>query len=229
MGLLHAQAQLQARMLRRHKLARFITAFLFDNLAARTSPDEGAAQRVVNFSVLELQQAYPQEIFEAPITIGDIENALFFLLKMDILKIEGGFLVVYQRMIVERLEENTKRQYKNEDHEKLKRFYQNRVQQIHIVGAYAQKMLQDYQGAQDFVNDYFTLSYSLFLRKYFPGSKQEDINRTITKKNSSRYLVNCLRHNSRSFKTERHPVSSWRQVLAAARPGYSYTSWQPCC
>src|SRR5690606_36010668 len=70
--------------------------------------------------------------------------------------------------------------YKDSDYEKLKRFYQQKVQQIHIVGEYAKKMIQSYNDALQFVDDYFALNYTSFLSKYFPGSRQDDIGRTLT-------------------------------------------------
>ena len=71
------------------------------------------------------------------------------------------------------LSKTTKRRYKNEDYQKLNQFYENKVQQIHIVGEYAKKMISDYKGALQFVDDYFQLNYTSFLNKYFPGSKAE--------------------------------------------------------
>jgi ATP-dependent DNA helicase RecQ len=47
-------------------------------------------------------------------------------------------------------------------------FYENKVQQIHIVGEYAKKMIEDYKGALQFVEDYFQLNYSSFLTNIFP-------------------------------------------------------------
>jgi ATP-dependent DNA helicase RecQ len=47
------------------------------------------------------------------------------------------------------------------------------VQQIHIVGEYAKKMLSNYHEALAFVDDYFTLDYETFLLRYFPGRQGE--------------------------------------------------------
>ena len=54
------------------------------------------------------------------------------------------------------------------------------MQQIHIVGEYANKMIADYKDALQFVEDYFQLNYSSFLNKYFKGSRQNEIGRNIT-------------------------------------------------
>src|SRR5690606_20714894 len=67
-----------------------------------------------------------------------------------------------------------------EDYQRLDQFYQNKVQQIHIVGEYAKKMVEDYRGALQFVEDYFQLNYPVFLTKYFKGSRQTEIKRNLT-------------------------------------------------
>ncbi len=70
------------------------------------------------------------------------------------------------------------------------------MQQIHIVGEYARKMINNYNEALRFVDDYFTMNYPSFLQKYFPGSREEDIKRTMTpekfKKLFGRLSVNQL-------------------------------------
>jgi len=83
-------------------------------------------------------------------------------------------------MTIDKIEQNNKAQYKKEDYQKLDQFYQNKVQQIHIVGEYAKKMIEDYRGALQFVEDYFKLNYPVFLNKYFKGSRLDDIKRNLT-------------------------------------------------
>ena len=82
---------------------------------------------------------------EIKVSIEDIEDSLFYLSRIDAIKIEGGFLVVYNRLTIDRIEQDNKRRYKNEDYQKLNQFYENKVQQIHIVGEYANKMIGDYK------------------------------------------------------------------------------------
>src|SRR5690606_4508123 len=106
--------------------------------------------------------------------------ALFYLSRIEAIKIEGGFLVLYNRLTIERIESNNKKQYTNDDYQKLDQFYKNKIQQIHIVGEYANMMLNDYKVALQFVEDYFLLNYSAFLNKYFRGNRQKEIKRNIT-------------------------------------------------
>ena len=171
---------LQEKLTRRHALAKFIVEFLYEKI--EVNKDDTAGEILIEFSVLELKEAYERslELFKFEITTDDIEDTLFYLSRIEAVKIEGGFLVVYNKMTIEKVEQNNKAQYKKEDYQKLDQFYQNKVQQIHIVGEYAKKMVEDYRGALQFVEDYFKLNYSVFLNKYFKGSRQDDINRNLT-------------------------------------------------
>ncbi len=82
------------------------------------------------------------EAFGRKISLEEVEDALFYLSRIEALKIEGGFLVVYNRLTIERLEKDNKKRYKFEDYQKLLRFYENKIQQIHIVGEYAKDNCQ---------------------------------------------------------------------------------------
>ena len=143
--------------------------------------DAGKEEVLVEFSVLELKTEYERQqgLFQTEVSLEDIEDTLFWLSRIDAIKIEGGFLVVYNSLTVERLEKDNKKKYKLEDYKKLNQFYENKVQQIHIVGEYARKMLSDYRDALQFVEDYFRLNYPSFLHKYFRG-RQGEIKRTLT-------------------------------------------------
>ncbi len=168
------------KLKKRHVLAKFIVELLYNKID--NNVEENQEEILIEFSILELKEAYDKslELFKFEVTTDDIEDTLFYLSRIDAIKIEGGFLVVYNKMTIEKLEQNNKAQYKKEDYQKLDQFYQNKVQQIHIVGEYAKKMVEDYRGALQFVEDYFKLNYSVFLNKYFKGSRLEDISRNLT-------------------------------------------------
>ncbi len=168
---------------KRHELAKFIVEFLYEKSNFNSSIDDAGKEEVlVEFSVHELKTAYQnsQSLFKLKISLDDIEDTLFYLSKIEAIKIEGGFLVVYNRLTIQRLEQDNKKRYTKDDYEKLYQFYENKVQQIHIVGEYAKKMVSDYRNALQFVEDYFHLNYSSFLRKYFPGSKADELRLKMT-------------------------------------------------
>lgn len=180
---LQSKEQLKDKLEKRHELAKFIVEFFYDKtITVAIKDQEDKDEILVEFSVHELKSAYDNSfsLFKKEISIDDIEDTLFYLSRIEAIKIEGGFLVVYNRLTIERTEQNNKKQYTKDDYQKLNQFYESKVQQIHIVGEYAQRMIADYRNALQFVEDYFQLNYSSFLNKYFKGSRQNEIKRNIT-------------------------------------------------
>ncbi|WP_091394904.1 RecQ family ATP-dependent DNA helicase [Arachidicoccus rhizosphaerae] len=181
---------LQGKMEKRHALSRFILQFLFKRAGERESKvveiaGNNAPESLVLFSEQELKNAYQQQLHlfdKEPVSNTEIEDALYYLSRIEAIKIEGGFMVSYNGLTIERLEKDNKKRFTKQDYQNLYLFYENRVQQIHIVGEYAQKMVEDYTAALNFTEDYFKLNYGAFLRKYFPGSKAEELSRKITHK-----------------------------------------------
>ena len=174
---------LREKLEKRHELARFIVEFLYRKINPDSSGhDAGPEEVLAEFSVHELKTAYEnsQNLFKLNVGLEDIEDTLFYLAKIEAIKIEGGFLVMYNQLTIERIEQDNKKRYTKDDYGKLSQFYENKVQQIHIVGEYARKMITDYRNALQFVEDYFHLNYSAFLRKYFPGSKADDLKLKMT-------------------------------------------------
>lgn len=179
---LHAKDVLTSKLEKRHELARFVVEYLYDKCAKLIDEETTKEELLVEFSVLELKHAYESglSLFKLSIDLDDIEDALFYLSRIEAIKIEGGFLVVYNRLTVDRLEQDNRKKYTKDDYEKLNHFYENKVQQIHIVGEYARKMICDYRNALQFVDDYFKLNYGSFLSKYFPGSKADELRMRMT-------------------------------------------------
>lgn len=178
--LLQTPEVLKDKQQKRHELARFIVEYLYKISNEQKTSGEG--EKLVEFSVHELKTKYENSfsLFKLDISIEDIEDALFYLSRIEAINIDGGFLVIYNKLTIDRLEQNNKIQYKQHDYQQLSQFYTNKVQQIHIVGEYAKKMLEDYNSALQFVDDYFKLNFASFLNKYFPGSRADEIKQNIT-------------------------------------------------
>ena len=180
---LQPKDSLKEKLEKRHELAQFIVEFMYEKCNLNVSDEDAVKEELlVEFSVHELKTAYENSpnLFKLNISIDDIEDSLFYLSRIDAIKIEGGFLVVYNRLTIERLEQDNYKRYTKDDYAKLNQFYENKVQQIHIVGEYAKKMISDYKDALQFVEDYFQLNYNSFLNKYFPGSKADDLKLRMT-------------------------------------------------
>ena len=142
-------------------------------------------EKVVNFSMVELLNNYNATLQTSVFnqtekaTIGDIEESLLYLSKAGLLKIEGGFMVIYNTMQLHRRVERSRR-YSKEQYRLLDEFYKQRIQQIHIVGEYANMMVRDYDAAMQFVSDYFLMDYRAFISKYFKGERRTQITKNIT-------------------------------------------------
>jgi ATP-dependent DNA helicase RecQ len=180
---LHPKDTLKEKLGRRHELAKFIVEYLYEKSNLNVSEDDKDKEDVlVEFSVHELKDEFERKpkMFEMKITLDDVEDSLFYLSRIDAIKIEGGFLVVYNKLTIERVEQDNYKKYTKEYYRKLNQFYENKVQQIHIVGEYAKKMIDGYQDALQLVEDYFQLNYASFLKKYFPGSKIDNLKLKMT-------------------------------------------------
>lgn len=158
----------------------------------KTKSLEEKSHLLVQFSVLELLEEYNKNnnnLFynTKTATIEDIENALLYLSTIGAIKLEGGFLITYNAMEIEKLVEN-KYQYKIDDYRQLDEFYKQKIQQIHIVGEYASLMTRDYNAALQFVSDYFQIDYKQFINKYFKGERKVEIERNITTQQYNKYF-----------------------------------------
>lgn len=146
---------------------------------------ESATEKVVTFSMVELLNQYNStrqvSVFDsaAKTNLGDVEEALLYLSKAELLKIGGGFMVIYNTMQLRRNVERTRR-YGKEQYRLLDEFYRQRIQQIHIVGEYANMMVRNYDAAMQFIRDYFLMDYRAFIGKYFKGERRTQITKNIT-------------------------------------------------
>lgn len=113
------------------------------------------------------------------IQLEDVEEALLYLSKIGALKLEGGFQVLYNAMDIKRIKDN-KARYKQEDYRMLNEFYKQKIQQVHIVGEYANLMVRDYNAALQYVQDYFQMDYRKFITQYFKGERGNEIQRNLT-------------------------------------------------
>ncbi len=197
-----------------YAVAEFIINYLFQN----SNEDVSTKNEVlVCFSILELLNAYREQSLNE-INEQDIEEALLFLSKIGALKLEGGFLVLYSGMRIKRLILDNKIRYKREDYRQLNEFYQQKIQQIHIVGEYANMMVSDYNKALQFVNDYFRMDYKEFLSQYFSGERAAEITRNITPE-KYRQLFDAL--SERQLEIIRNNESKY--IVVSAGPGSGKT------
>ena len=176
--------RLMKKFQKRYSICKFIVENLYEQLRntqhTELSPDESAVQ----FSLVGLYRAYTEQpkfdIDTNEISLGDVEDALLYLSKIEAMRLEGGFFVLYNGMELKRLIIDNKRRYRTDDYKTLSEYYKQKIQQIHIVGEYANLMVKDYDAALQFVQDYFQLDFRRFIAKYFKGERAAQIDRNIT-------------------------------------------------
>ena len=127
----------------------------------KSQPHNSEQDIKVDFSLTELVEGYNSDsLFQ--MTLADtkvVEESLLFLSKTGIVSVEGGFMVLYNKIELERLNMDNRSRYKKEDYRNLDDFYRQRIQQIHIVGKYANMMVADEKKALEYVHDYFTMDF----------------------------------------------------------------------
>ena len=155
-----------------------------NGLGKASGATDNRKEKPLQFSVVELLndlKSNNQSLFSdfSSLQLEDVEEALLYLSKIGAMKLEGGFLVLYNAMAIKRIKE-PRLHYKQEDYRMLNEFYKQKIQQIHIVGEYANLMVRDYDAALQYVQDYFQMDYHCFISKYFKGNRETEIERNVT-------------------------------------------------
>lgn len=170
-------SRLQERLVTRTEVCSFIISEMekMENL----SPMQDYA--TVNFSMSALLEQYNcnASLYSHSIKTEEIQEALLFLSKTGIISIEGGFMVIYNKLELERLADSNLK-YKKEDYKNLDAFYKQRIQQIHIVGEFANMVVKDYGKAMTFVKDYFFMDFKAFIKEYFDSERQKEIAQNVS-------------------------------------------------
>jgi ATP-dependent DNA helicase RecQ len=208
------------RFEKRLEMCRFIIELLYNqpSLVANTDSEKNA----IRFSIIELLKDIKTKsqllfINVDNIQLEDVEESLLYLSKIGALKLEGGFLVLYNAMNIRRIKDN-KARYKVDDYRMLNEFYKQKIQQVHIVGEYANLMVKDYNAALQYVQDYFQMDYKKFINKYFKGERNKEIERNLTP-NKYKQLFGQLSQRQLEIISDKDS----RYIVVAAGPGSGKT------
>lgn len=206
------------RFEKRLEISRFAVEWLYT--LALGNKQEETSQKSIQFSIVELlNQIKSNSLFNQLdyLQLEDVEEALLYLSKIGAIKLEGGFLVLYNAMHIQRIKDN-KSKYKLDDYRMLNEFYKQKIQQVHIVGEYANLMVKDYQSALQYVQDYFQMDYKKFIGKYFKGERINEIQRNVT---SQKYQQLFGKLSQRQMEIISDKDS--RYIIVAAGPGSGKT------
>ena len=208
------------RFEKRLEMCRFIIEWLYNQISFNINTD--TENNAIKFSIIELLndiKTKSQLLFinTDKIQLEDLEESLLYLSKIGALKLEGGFLVLYNAMNIRRIKDN-KAKYKVDDYRMLNEFYKQKIQQVHIVGEYANLMVKDYNAALQYVQDYFQMDYKKFITKYFKGERNKEIERNLTP-NKYNQLFGQLSKRQLEIISDKDS----RYIVVAAGPGSGKT------
>ena len=208
------------RFEKRMEICQFTIGWLY-RLTSQLK-DDGSGKNDVRFSIVELLNDLRTTgntlmSHMSDVQLEDVEEALLYLSKIGALKLEGGFLVLYNAMDIRRIKDNRAR-YKQEDYRMLSEFYKQKIQQIHIVGEYANLMVRDYNAALQYVHDYFHMDYKRFVSKYFKGERVREIERNVTPERY-KHIFGALSEKQMEIISDKES----RCIVVAAGPGSGKT------
>ena len=208
------------RFEKRLEICRFTVDWLFKQTVLTAS--EETKVKGIQFSVIELLndiKTYGSDLLNSlrDVQLDEVEEALLYLSKIGALKLEGGFLVLYNAMDIRRLKDNRLR-YKQDDYRMLNEFYKQKIQQVHIVGEYANLMVRDYNAALQYVQDYFQMDYKRFVTKYFKGERLQEIEINVTP-DKYKQLFGILSNKQMQIISDKDS----RCIVVAAGPGSGKT------
>lgn len=211
--------KLRDKFHRRIDICKFLVSYFYD---IAKEPQNARGEAPVLFSLVETFKKYTEipklDFGGTDPSLDDMEDALLYLSKIGSMKLEGGFLVLYNGMEVQRLIFDNKIRYKAENYRSLSEYYKQKIQQIHIVGEYANLMVRDYNAALQFIHNYFAMDFRKFIAKYFKGERAKEINRNITPEKYHRLFGELSDMQSKIINDANSPY-----IVVAAGPGSGKT------
>jgi len=169
----HDKKKVEDRIAYKHFIALKTLEFLSSHLQNENDEKESIA-----FSMLELERFL---VLNETQSLKIIDKTLLHLHELRVLELGNGRFIYYAPMSIKKLDKMlvlnkkyTKAEYKT----RLEPYYQRKMESIHIVGAYSERLIKNARQAEIFMKDYFTLSYRMFLGKY--GELKEKFKRPMT-------------------------------------------------
>ncbi len=118
------------------------------------------------------------EQLDKKVPLKEIDKTLLYLHRLNILELLSGRFISYSPMNIHVEEKSSIKRKYTEYKNRLEAHYQTKIESIHIMGEYAQRLKDNDYKAILFLKDYFTLPYDKFKKQYNLLKKQ--ISRPIT-------------------------------------------------
>jgi len=145
---------------------------------------ENTEDKFISFSMIEIKFEFEKggTLLESTLSIKEIEIALLFIHRIGALIIDGGFLVLYNPMKIEKIEMTPNKLYTKRDYKEFLKFYNNKIKKIHILVQFVKQLKNNPEKGLALVDDYFNLDYKDFEKKYITKEYKEYMNHAMTQK-----------------------------------------------
>ncbi len=170
-------------------------------------------EKTIGFALSDLKQSL------GGFTYKEIDRSLLFLHRLSIVRLLGGRFIHYAPMHIEKLQKikiTNKRYTKVEYANRMGVHYRIKTEGVHIVGEYIALLLRDPKKAAKFLQDYFTMKYDAFKRRYKLLTK--NISRPITKHRYKK-LFEALNENQKAIIED----NDSQAIMILAGPGSGKT------
>jgi len=136
------------------------------------------------YSIIDLKNEFNQRntLLNRKVSLPDIEKSLLLLHRIGALIIDGGFLVIYNPMRIEKKEINPQKQYTQQDYKMFEDFYNQKIRKIHILTHFVEYIGEDTEKGMILVDDYFNLNQKDFEKKYISKQFKKYIDKPMTSK-----------------------------------------------
>jgi len=211
--------EIRQRVDLRHRASRIILETIISCLPVNLRA--GQAEVLAEFFITDVMDAMGTDIFLSGFK-GDvrslIERCLLYLHDVKIITLQNGLGVFRQAMTLTMLPGSHKRQYTKGDYEPLSHHYDQKNVQVHVMEKFARLGLAKIKTALNFVSDYFSSSYDVFISQYFPGEKK--IIQTAMTQKAYKKIIQSLENNIQETIVATEPE---KNILVLAGPGSGKT------
>ncbi len=147
-----------------------------------------------------------------------LRAALLYLDANEVLHLARGKAVFRSAMRIQFDTDASRRQFSKADYAELALHYKDKTIQIHVVAEYAKLALGKLQEAKRFIDEYFSLNWQEFVRRWFAGRK--DVLELATTEAAHRRILTDLRNPAQQAIVAAPPEGS---QLVLAGPGAGKT------
>lgn len=150
-----------------------VASLIVEALWAKVPPETPAsAELLVPFSFEELEAAVQQDLLlrsdlKLASATAALERALMFLHEQHVIVLQQGLAIFRPAMTLRLLPEAKGEKYASSHFAPLEHHYNQRTVQVHVMGEYARRGLEEIQEALKLVLAYFSLGMEAFVRRYF--------------------------------------------------------------